>query len=69
MLEKKLCVAEFLRLRYVLERMRISAVTARLGAILETDWRSEAAEVLAQHEATGEGVVCVLMSVSTPLSA
>jgi len=41
--------------RYVLERMRMSAVTARLRAILERDLKSDAAELLAQRRAAGEG--------------
>lgn len=40
--------------RYVLDRMRMSSVKARLQTILEKDWKSEAAELLAQRQATGE---------------
>jgi hypothetical protein len=38
----------------------MSAVKSRLQAILETDWKSEAAELLAQRKVTGEGPVCIL---------
>jgi len=41
--------------RYVLDRMRVSSVMARLQAILERDWKSEAVELLAQRMETGEG--------------
>lgn len=46
--------------RYVLERMRMSSVADRLQTILETDWKSEAIELLAHRQATGEGPVCLL---------
>jgi hypothetical protein len=46
--------------RYVLERMHMSAITARLRAILEKDWKSEAAELLAERIAVGESPVCLL---------
>jgi hypothetical protein len=39
--------------------MRMSSVTARLQEILERDWKSEAAELLAQRKAAGEGPVCL----------
>jgi len=41
--------------RYVPDRMRVSSVMARLQAILERDWKSEAVELLAQRMETGEG--------------
>jgi len=40
--------------------MRMSAVVARLRGILETDWKGEAAKVLAARKASGEGLVCRL---------
>jgi len=46
--------------RYVLERMRMSAVTARLRAILEKDWKGEAAELLTKRLAAGEGPLFTL---------
>jgi len=46
--------------RYVLDRMRASSVTARLRAILETDWKSEAAKLLSQRKAAGEGPLFIL---------
>jgi len=46
--------------RYVLEDMSMSAVKARLQAILETDWKSEAAELLAQRKVMGEGPLFIL---------
>ncbi|KAJ7120180.1 hypothetical protein C8R44DRAFT_623732, partial [Mycena epipterygia] len=42
---------------FVLEDMRMRAVEARLAAILETDWRGEAARVLAERRASGSGEV------------
>jgi hypothetical protein len=38
--------------------MRMPSVTDRLQTILETDWKSEAARLLARRKATGEGPVC-----------
>ncbi|KAJ6453778.1 hypothetical protein C8R45DRAFT_1112330 [Mycena sanguinolenta] len=40
---------------FLLPTMRMSAVEARLTAILETDWKVEAAELLAERKATGVG--------------
>ncbi|KAJ6505244.1 hypothetical protein C8R45DRAFT_894550 [Mycena sanguinolenta] len=40
---------------FVLPDMRMSAIEARLGAILETDWKAEAAELLADRKASREG--------------
>jgi hypothetical protein len=37
--------------------MRMSAVEARLAVILETDWRAEAAELLADRKASRVGEV------------
>ncbi|KAJ6615656.1 hypothetical protein B0H10DRAFT_2040487, partial [Mycena sp. CBHHK59/15] len=45
---------------YVLERMKISSVEYRLGKILEHDWRAEAAKVLAQRKASGQGPLFLL---------
>jgi len=42
--------------------MKMSAVTARLQAILERDWKGEAAVLLAERKATGDGLVCLLAS-------
>ncbi|KZP33614.1 glycosyltransferase family 18 protein [Athelia psychrophila] len=36
--------------RYVLERMRLSSIADRLHAILETDWKTRAAELLASKQ-------------------
>jgi len=46
--------------RHVLDRMRMSAIAARLRAILERDWKSEAAELLEQRRLTGEGLLFTL---------
>jgi len=46
--------------RHVLDRMRMSSVLARLQAILERDWKSEAAKLLAQRKAIGEGPLFTL---------
>ncbi|KAF7367922.1 hypothetical protein MSAN_00857100 [Mycena sanguinolenta] len=40
---------------FVLPDMRISAIEARLGGILETDWKAEAAELLADRKASRVG--------------
>jgi len=40
--------------RYMLDRMRMSSVALRIRAILETDWKREAAKLLARRQATGE---------------
>ncbi|KAJ6470986.1 hypothetical protein C8R45DRAFT_1218205 [Mycena sanguinolenta] len=40
---------------FVLPAMRMSAVEARMAAILETDWRAEAAELLADRKASRVG--------------
>jgi len=40
---------------FVLPAMRMSAVEARLAVILETDWRAEAAELLADRKASRVG--------------
>ncbi|KAJ7510720.1 hypothetical protein B0H11DRAFT_2269294 [Mycena galericulata] len=40
---------------FVVERMRMHSVEARLAAILATDWKAEAARLLAQREAAGSG--------------
>jgi len=46
--------------RHVLDHMRMSSLSARLRAILETDWKSEAAKLLAQRRAAGEGPLFTL---------
>ncbi|KAJ7185559.1 hypothetical protein C8R46DRAFT_882085 [Mycena filopes] len=46
---------------YVLERMKMSAVKARLGGILEKNWRAEAAVLLkAREEGTAKGALFML---------
>ncbi|KAJ6561447.1 hypothetical protein DFH09DRAFT_1364401 [Mycena vulgaris] len=45
---------------YVLERMKMSAVEDRLGKLLEHDWRAEAAALLAERTASGEGRLFIL---------
>ncbi|KAJ7870430.1 hypothetical protein B0H13DRAFT_2350389 [Mycena leptocephala] len=40
---------------FVLEDMRMSAVEARLAAILATDWKAEAVKLLAERKASGSG--------------
>ncbi|KAF7343154.1 hypothetical protein MVEN_01746100 [Mycena venus] len=40
---------------YVLEDMRMSAVEERVAAILETDWKAEAAKLLAERKASKSG--------------
>jgi hypothetical protein len=40
--------------------MRMPLITARLRALLEKDWKSEAAELLAQRKASDEGPVRLL---------
>ncbi|KAJ7837972.1 hypothetical protein B0H14DRAFT_2362018, partial [Mycena olivaceomarginata] len=42
----------------VLDDMRMGAVEARVAAIMETDWKAEAAELLAERQASGSGKVC-----------
>jgi len=46
--------------RHVLEHMRMTSVAARLRAIVERDLKSEAAELLAQRKAGGEGPLFTL---------
>jgi hypothetical protein len=41
---------------FVLERMTMSAVEHRLGTIVEHDWQGEAADLLAQRQATTQAV-------------
>lgn len=44
-------------LRYVLERMKMSAVEARVQTLVETDWRARAIELLEKRRrAGGDGV-------------
>lgn len=45
------------QLSYVLERMRMSLVTRRVQNLVETDWKSHAAELLEKWKETGEGPV------------
>ncbi|KAJ6575595.1 hypothetical protein DFH09DRAFT_1311661 [Mycena vulgaris] len=45
---------------FVLEHMRMRAVEARLAAILEKDWKSEAARELAERHALGVGETFVI---------
>ncbi|KAJ7754375.1 hypothetical protein DFH07DRAFT_502101 [Mycena maculata] len=40
---------------FVAEDMRMRAVEVRLAAVFETDWRSEAARLLAEQQASGSG--------------
>lgn len=42
---------------YVLERMRMAALEKRLDNFLKTDWKSKAADLLAERLATGQGEV------------
>lgn len=44
-------------IRYVLDRMRLSSIATRLKEFLETDWKNEAAMLLEQRRARGEGPV------------
>ncbi|KAJ6471157.1 hypothetical protein C8R47DRAFT_988443 [Mycena vitilis] len=46
---------------FVLENMRMRAVEARLASILETDWKAEAANLLAERQESGAGEVCRLI--------
>jgi len=46
--------------RFVLERMRMSSVTSRVQSLVETDWKSHAAELLAKWKETGEGPLFTL---------
>ncbi|KAJ6615641.1 hypothetical protein B0H10DRAFT_1915806 [Mycena sp. CBHHK59/15] len=52
--------AAVLLLFYVLERMKIASVEYRLGQILEHDWRAEAAALLAERKAAGQGPIFML---------
>lgn len=45
--------------------MRMSAVEARLAVILETDWRAEAAELLADRKASRVGEVWGVIHISS----
>ncbi|KAJ6470927.1 hypothetical protein C8R45DRAFT_836608 [Mycena sanguinolenta] len=49
---------------FVLPAMRMSAVEARMAAILETDWRAEAAELLADRKASRVGEVRLPIRIS-----
>ncbi|KAJ7714165.1 hypothetical protein B0H14DRAFT_3523082 [Mycena olivaceomarginata] len=40
---------------FVLDGMRMSSVEARVAAIMETNWKAEAAELLAERKASGSG--------------
>ncbi|KAJ7349814.1 hypothetical protein DFH08DRAFT_958769 [Mycena albidolilacea] len=40
---------------FVLDDMRMSSVEARVAAIIETNWKAEAAELLAERKASGSG--------------
>jgi hypothetical protein len=50
---------------FVLPAMRMSAVEARLAVILETDWRAEAAELLADRKASRVGEVWGVIHISS----
>ncbi|KAJ7462127.1 hypothetical protein FB451DRAFT_1140209 [Mycena latifolia] len=45
---------------FVPERMKMAAVERRLGAILEHDWRAEAADLLEQRAASDQGPTFIL---------
>lgn len=47
----------------------MSSVVARFRAILERDWKSEAAELLAQRKASGEGPVWLPHNTSALISS
>src|SRR5260370_22365258 len=40
--------------RYIPERMRMSAVEARVQTLIETDWKAKAEELLEQRRRAGE---------------
>jgi hypothetical protein len=42
---------------FILDTMRMSSVENRLAAILETEWKKEAAALLAERQASGVGPV------------
>jgi hypothetical protein len=49
---------------FVLDGMRMSSVTSRVQSLVETDWKSHAAELLAKWKETGEGPVSIPITVS-----
>jgi len=47
-------IADPLPDRYILERMRMSAVEARVQTLIETDWKAKAGELLEKRRLAGE---------------
>lgn len=50
--------------RYILPRMAMKAVEARLKEILENDWYEEALNLLAERNRQGQGPVCIIFMAS-----